>query len=257
MKSAVIAVASLAAMFGWTPAFSATSLGNVGTLSGTNGDITAPPTGSTYSYVGTNGGLFGAGQIDGAGGSNGSEYITDLFSANGGDALDFYFNYITSDGAGFSDYAFAELLDVDGAHVVYLFTARTVPSGDTSPGFSLPANSSTLTPESSPILAGTNFSPLGIGSGDCYNSGCGHTGWIESTFTISTTGSYKLRLGVTNIGDGAYDSALAFAGVTVAGNALPMPSNDVPEPASWAMMVAGFGLAGGMMRHRRAKIRFA
>jgi hypothetical protein len=26
----------------------------------------------------------------------------------------------------------------------------------------------------------------------------------------------------------------------------------VPEPATWAMLIAGFGLAGGMMRRRRA-----
>ncbi|GEM_PF-936043 len=31
----------------------------------------------------------------------------------------------------------------------------------------------------------------------------------------------------------------------------------VPEPASWAMMIAGFGLAGGAMRRRRAVLRFA
>ena len=31
----------------------------------------------------------------------------------------------------------------------------------------------------------------------------------------------------------------------------------VPEPASWAMMVAGFGLAGATMRRRRSAVRFA
>ena len=31
----------------------------------------------------------------------------------------------------------------------------------------------------------------------------------------------------------------------------------VPEPASWAMMLGGFGLVGGMMRRRRSAIRFA
>jgi len=31
----------------------------------------------------------------------------------------------------------------------------------------------------------------------------------------------------------------------------------VPEPASWAMMVAGFGLAGATMRRRRTAVRFA
>jgi spore maturation protein SpmB len=31
----------------------------------------------------------------------------------------------------------------------------------------------------------------------------------------------------------------------------------VPEPASWAMMLAGFGLIGGMMRRRSVKVAFA
>lgn len=31
----------------------------------------------------------------------------------------------------------------------------------------------------------------------------------------------------------------------------------VPEPASWAMMVGGFGLIGGAMRRRRTAVRFA
>jgi hypothetical protein len=31
----------------------------------------------------------------------------------------------------------------------------------------------------------------------------------------------------------------------------------VPEPASWAMMVGGFGLVGGAMRRRRTSLRFA
>jgi hypothetical protein len=28
----------------------------------------------------------------------------------------------------------------------------------------------------------------------------------------------------------------------------------VPEPASWAMMISGFGLVGGAMRRRPAKV---
>jgi len=32
----------------------------------------------------------------------------------------------------------------------------------------------------------------------------------------------------------------------------------IPEPASWAMMLGGFGLAGGAMRHgRRQAVSFA
>nr|WP_254514917.1 PEPxxWA-CTERM sorting domain-containing protein [Novosphingobium sp. G106] len=41
--------------------------------------------------------------------------------------------------------------------------------------------------------------------------------------------------------------------------ALPDPSHSaaVPEPATWAMTIAGIGLIGGAMRRRRAKTSFA
>ena len=34
-------------------------------------------------------------------------------------------------------------------------------------------------------------------------------------------------------------------------------SGGVPEPASWALMIVGFGLTGGAMRRRRQTVRFA
>ena len=34
------------------------------------------------------------------------------------------------------------------------------------------------------------------------------------------------------------------------------PTDDVPEPASWAMMLAGFGLVGSAMRRRRTVVSF-
>jgi hypothetical protein len=37
----------------------------------------------------------------------------------------------------------------------------------------------------------------------------------------------------------------------------PASMSAVPEPASWAMMIAGFGVAGAAMRRRRAVIAFA
>jgi hypothetical protein len=171
--------------------------------------------------------------------------------------LDFYFNYVTSDGAGFADYAFAQLLSSTLDPLGYLFTARTQPSGDTSPGFGLPPNDATLTPTSTPIVAGTTWDQLGAYSGSCFSAGCGHTGWIQSTYVLPDSGIYALRLGVTNWSDTAYDSGLAFAGLTVAGVEIPTPGTGaVPEPSTWAMMLLGFGFVGGAMRSasRRKKV---
>lgn len=55
----------------------------------------------------------------------------------------------------------------------------------------------------------------------------------------------------SQVGLGFFGAATAdnFAATTA-----PLPPSGVPEPASWALMITGFGLAGGMMR-RRASLR--
>jgi hypothetical protein len=206
--------------------------------------------------VSTAGGVLGAGEISGIGGTNGSQYISDTFSAAAGDVLDFYFNYVTADGTrGYPDYGFAELRS-DGSTVAYLFTARTVAgAGDTSPGFGLPSNSSTLDPARTPITASaTTWSPLGASSGFCFggpHGGCGNTGWIESTYLIRSAGSYSIRFGVTNFDDEDVDSGLAFAGIQIAGTPIPIGA---PEPGGWMMMITGFGLVGAALRPRRQSV---
>ncbi len=83
---------------------------------------------------------------------------------------------------------------------------------------------------------------MGSWSGDCWAAGCGYTGWIESSYTISTPGIYQIEFGVTNSNDTLYDSGLAFAGLEE--NGIPIGT---PEPATWVMMALGFaglGLAG-------------
>jgi hypothetical protein len=35
----------------------------------------------------------------------------------------------------------------------------------------------------------------------------------------------------------------------------PFPESSVPEPASWAMLITGFGLVGGIARRRRARLQ--
>jgi hypothetical protein len=236
-----------------TPSFAATCIGTCGT-SGANGVVGLSGSGNnTYNYISTAGGTSGAGQISGIGGTNGSQFTSDTFTASANDPLTFMFDYVTSDGAGWADYAWAELETAAGAPVAWLFTARTEPSGNTSPGVGLPNNGSTLTPASSAIQSGTTFSPLGSYSGQCYAAGCGNTGWITSTYDIATAGAYKVVYGVTNWGDTQYDSALAFDALAINGREVPVTG--VPEPATWAMMLIGFGLIGSAMRKRRQTMR--
>jgi hypothetical protein len=234
-------------------ASAATCVGTCGIL-GADGDIATPPNGSTYRYVTTNGGLSGAGQISSVGGTNGSEYSTSAFTASAGDSLEFFFNYITSDGSGFADYGWAELRDSAAAHVAWLFTGRTQPTGNISPGFGLPANDSVLTPATSPIIDGaSNWSPLGSSSGQCYlgvNNGCGNTGWIKSLFTIANAGTYSLVFGTTNWSDTAFDSGLAFNGIKLDGVIID-PVGQVPVPAALPLFASALAGAGWLSRKRR------
>ena len=50
-------------------------------------------------------------------------------------------------------------------------------------------------------------------------------------------------------GDGDYDDLVFSFSNTLSG--------PVPEPASWAMMIGGFALAGSAMRRRKVAVRFA
>lgn len=229
---------------------------------GADGDITLAPGGGTqYGFVSTNGGTFMGGLGPGIGGegtaTNGSVLTSSVFSANAGDALEFNFNYITSDGAGYADYAWARLLNAaDLTEAALIFTARTTPGGNSVPGFGMPEVNADLTPATVVIQDGkTNWSKLGSYSGWCYSgvgNGCGMTGWVFSSFMIAGAGNYLLEFGVTNWNDTAYDSGLAFDGLTVGGVPIEEggPGAVVPEPIT--MILMGTGLAGiGAVRRRR------
>ena len=129
--------------------------GNCGTL-GADGVVTLSPYGSSaYMYISTNGGASGAGVLPtGSLGSetNGSTLTSPMFSATAGEQLQFYFNYVTSDGAGFADYAWAAVENTTTDTWTYLVTARTEPSGSIIPGLGMPGVWGTLTPPSVPII---------------------------------------------------------------------------------------------------------
>ncbi len=236
--------------------------GSCGT-SGANGVVPLSPfAGSTaYGWVSSVNGANGLG-LAGIGGTgsatNGSRIRSGIFAATAGQTLSFYFNYVTSDGAGFADYAWARLLDSGGNQVALLFTARTTAGGNTVPGFSMPAPVATLVPPATPIVAGgPAWAPLGGSSGTCFDVGCGYTGWIQASYAIPTTGSYELEFGVVNWDDTAYDSGMAFDGATIGGNPIGPAAiaTNVPTLNEYGLMLmAGLlALSAGYFLRRRSR----
>jgi hypothetical protein len=64
-------------------------------------------------------------------------------------------------------------------------------------------------------------------------------------------GSHELSFAFSRGGSG-FGRAPFFVLDAVQGTSLATPpTGSVPEPATWAMMIAGFGLAGGALRRRR------
>ncbi len=254
----VAAALVLALAFGFSaPASADTCTGSCGTL-GANGDVPLSPLGHpAYQWISTNGGVAGVGALAGVGGSghptDGSTLQTSNFAANAGDHLNFYFDYTTSDGAGFADYSWAELVNASDSSTALLFTARTTPGGNSVPGFSMPDPAATLNPATVTIQDGkTNWSPLGSWSGQCFEGpgqGCGSTGWVSSDYLVSTGGSYFLLFGVTNWNDTIYDSGMAIDGITIGGVPIEPPPTGAPEPAT--LLLLGAGIAPILLKRRR------
>lgn len=233
---------------------------NCGTL-GPDGDVTSSPQGGDYGYVSTFGatgvGANNNGDLNIGSETNSSVARSPTFAGALGSGLDFYFNYVTSDGTlSFIEYSWVKLIDAGSLAETILFTARTTPDGNTVPGFGLPglAPGVTLTPATTEIIDGlTTWSPLGGSSGVCFGgigAGCGQTGWIEMEYTLPVAGNYFLEFGVVNWGDTNLDSGLAFDGITIDGKPI---DPTVPEPATLAL--TGLALAGIAATRRRRQAR--
>jgi type IV pilus assembly protein PilY1 len=90
-----------------------------------------------------------------------------------------------------------------------------------------------------------------------YGAGADET---DALALLSQVGPELYTLGESNLG-GTRRSDLPtfiFAFNGVGGEVVVPPTTGaVPEPASWAMMIAGFGLVGGAMRRRSVTVDFA
>jgi hypothetical protein len=140
-----------------------------------------------------------------------------------------------------------------------------IPSGNIS-GFSSP-NGSYAT------LADFLNSSLSI-AGDAYASFFRIVGSYSSATSVSGTISHDDGASVYDyLGNAVYSSPAETSDITgnfvlpagthpfmvdyVEGNGSPSVLNltiAVPEPASWALMIAGFGMAGAMLRRRRTAL---
>jgi hypothetical protein len=99
-----------------------------------------------------------------------------------------------------------------------------------------------------PFNTGFNINDNFTGNGSTQNSERLSFPFIGS-FDPNANDTYRVTLTVTGL-DGGSRSLSAYAQVGTGAGA-------VPEPASWAMMLGGFGLVGGAMRRRKAAVRFA
>jgi hypothetical protein len=246
-----------------------TCTGACGAL-GPDGDIVASPLANPqYAYVTTSGSdAFGVSPValdpNNRGGgieTNGSKFVSGSFHAAAGDTLEIQFNYVSTDGKGYDDYAWARIVDAsDLSLVAWIFTAtssnsgtRNIVPGDVVDKHDFDPDAVIVNYKDYEFTSKTATDPiawsvLGSSNGSCWEdnaAGCGYTGWLLSRHGFAAAGDYRVEVGVVNWGDTAYDSGLAFDYAQLTSN--------VPEPASWPLALAGIGVVGFMVRRRRVQ----
>jgi PEP-CTERM motif len=195
--------------------------------------------------------------------TNGSVFRSAAFSAQAGESVSAYFNYVSTDGKGYDDYAWARLVNAtDNSLVAWMFTARSTNSskqsivpGDLKVGFDPDTtilNYGDFEFQTRNLKQGNpvDWSRLGGSNGACWRDdaeGCGFSGWLQSQVTLGQAGSYRLEVGVVNFGDGLYDSGLAFDMAN-----LSAPASTVPEPGTAAMALSALGLLWGCRRVKQS-----
>jgi PEP-CTERM motif len=126
-------------------------------------------------------------------------------------------------------------IPASGTHFIVLRTFDF--DGDPNNGIALNAG------QAANLIAGAVGAP-GAGFFIYFNSGLNLPRLVYSTNLDSAESDLKILARFTNL---TGDDGRAALGRITAGNIAA-----VPEPASWAMLIAGFGLVGAAVRRRRA-----
>jgi hypothetical protein len=76
----------------------------------------------------------------------------------------------------------------------------------------------------------------------------GHTGWQSFSYTLPADGTYTVGFGVVNIQDREFDSVLLLD--NQAGDARFVPASTIPEPETYAMLLAGLAFISVMTKRK-------
>lgn len=96
-----------------------------------------------------------------------------------------------------------------------------------------------------------NWVFLGTLTGSDGNWEYGNAFTLTNNFFDDIVTGLRVRVDIDATNSG-WVVTLGKSVLSVDGGTLPPPAPGVPEPSSWAMMIAGFGLVGASMRRRKS-----